>query len=442
MSLRPALLLLACAALFPLTGCAPAGALAAQPCSSATCGGCCDTGGRCLAGTANDSCGTGGAACSACTGTQTCDATGACTSPVASCTSSNCTGCCAANGACITPGNTATACGTGGSACAVCSGQQTCSSSGACQNTGNCTGCVDLSGACQTAGTSAACGLNGAACVACSSTSVCTNGACVCTPQCSGLQCGPDGCGGSCGTCATGSSCNASGQCIAGCTPACTGKQCGTDGCGGSCGTCGTGTSCNAAGQCVAATCQNYGTQLEAACVHAGGWGSGLSAAFGRIDGTITAIAKPSSTGCDQSNSTHFVLEVTMGGAPYPLVVNVQDTASSPGYVYFGETDAALAGVPWADGWHTDAAEKLDYVNNLGIHSTAFTALSETDLVNAIICELVPGDQVSVYALGWGTNGAHDIHRNTGGGGADGAIVLHATTNPHYLMFHFVNQTF
>jgi predicted secreted protein len=35
------------------------------------------------------------------------------------------------------------------------------------------------------------------------------------------------------------------------CTPSCSGKQCGSDGCGGSCGTCGAGTTCNASNQCV-----------------------------------------------------------------------------------------------------------------------------------------------------------------------------------------------
>ena len=193
----------------------------------------------------------------------------------------------------------------------------------------------------------------------------------------------------------------------------------------------------------MTATCLGNGPALEAACVtSASGWGNGMTAAFGRIDGTLFAIATPSSTQCNQSNSTHLVLEVTMGGASYPLVVNVDDTSSSSG-VFFYEMDHALVGVPWADGWHTDAAEKLDYVNNLGIHSTAFTAMVEADLVNAIDCELASGDQVSIYNLGWGTNGGHDIHRNTGGGGADGAIVLHANSaNPHYMMFHFVNQTF
>jgi hypothetical protein len=134
------------------------------------------------------------------------------------------------------------------------------------------------------------------------------------------------------------------------------------------------------------------------------------------------------------------VLEIQSNGAKYPLVVNVKDPT---GGVYLAEVDAPLVGVAWQEGWHTDAAEKLDYVSNLHKHSTDFVAHNATDLVNAILCELVPGDTVSIYAKGWGNNGAHDIHRNTGGGGADGAVVLHAhTANPHYLLFHFINQSF
>jgi hypothetical protein len=190
------------------------------------------------------------------------------------------------------------------------------------------------------------------------------------------------------------------------------------------------------------ASCSPAGPALQAACVtSASGWGKGLNTKFGRLDGTLTAIAKPSSQ-CNQSNRTHFVLEVTMNGAPYALVVNVDDTQSSSG-VFFGEIDAPLIGAPWEEGWHTDSAEKLDYVKALNVHSSAFQAYNETNLVNKIVCELHEGDDVSVYALGFGSTGAHDIHRNTGGGGADGAIVLHANSaTPHYLMFHFVNQSF
>jgi hypothetical protein len=76
------------------------------------------------------------------------------------------------------------------------------------------------------------------------------NGLCNCVPNCiTGQECGPDGCGGSCGTCIGPATCR-NGQC---CTPNCTGEECGPDGCGGTCGTCGAGTVCHQSGRCVSA---------------------------------------------------------------------------------------------------------------------------------------------------------------------------------------------
>ncbi len=76
----------------------------------------------------------------------------------------------------------------------------------------------------------------------------------VCTPECEGKECGPDGCDGSCGTCEVGTCNETTGQCE--CTPDCTGKECGDDGCGGSCGTCDDPAKpvCNEQGICEACT--------------------------------------------------------------------------------------------------------------------------------------------------------------------------------------------
>ncbi|MFH1529378.1 MAG: hypothetical protein ABIK09_01445 [Pseudomonadota bacterium] len=70
-----------------------------------------------------------------------------------------------------------------------------------------------------------------------------------CTPECEGLQCGPDGCGGSCGSCPGGYACDQHGYCL--CAPQCVGKVCGPDGCGGQCGFCPGGDVCNYLGACV-----------------------------------------------------------------------------------------------------------------------------------------------------------------------------------------------
>jgi hypothetical protein len=58
-----------------------------------------------------------------------------------------------------------------------------------------------------------------------------------CVPDCAGRICGPDPvCGASCGECTPPEACGADGQCA--CTPDCTGRECGDDGCGGACGAC------------------------------------------------------------------------------------------------------------------------------------------------------------------------------------------------------------
>jgi thiol-disulfide isomerase/thioredoxin len=75
----------------------------------------------------------------------------------------------------------------------------------------------------------------------------------VCTPDCTGRQCGDNGCGGSCGSCYNSSGavdpalCQQDGTC---CTPSCAGKVCGDDGCGSQCGSCGDGL------ECVSGACQ------------------------------------------------------------------------------------------------------------------------------------------------------------------------------------------
>ena len=43
----------------------------------------------------------------------------------------------------------------------------------------------------------------------------------ICTPHCSGRECGPDGCGGDCGVCPPGLTCDRDGNCVAGCQDRC-----------------------------------------------------------------------------------------------------------------------------------------------------------------------------------------------------------------------------
>ena len=71
----------------------------------------------------------------------------------------------------------------------------------------------------------------------------------ICTPDCAGKECGPDGCGDICGFCLPGVECQPDGAC-GGCVPDCAGKECGDDGCGTICGICLPGVACLADGIC------------------------------------------------------------------------------------------------------------------------------------------------------------------------------------------------
>ena len=171
-------------------------------------------------------------------------------------------------------------------------------------------------------------------------------------------------------------------------------------------------------------------------------FGSALTEGFGRIDGTVYAVQKPSDTTCTFPNSDHVILQVLMKGAVYRLVVNVQsDRAGSDPKILVATLPHALPAPAFAEGWHDGAP--LDYVTSLGAHSDAsFTALTLADAVTKIATDVKVGDPIAVY----GTSGAgrpesaHLIHRNATN--ADGAIVVSPTTSPEFLLFHFDNQTF
>jgi hypothetical protein len=153
-----------------------------------------------------------------------------------------------------------------------------------------------------------------------------------------------------------------------------------------------------------------------AAC--ASSFGSALTDAFGRLDGTLLAIVPPGDNDCAQPNSTHVVVQVTANGAAYRMVVNVVSESGDP--------DAAL-----------------DYVTTLGATMSSFTPTSEAQAVARIEQALTIGAHVSVYATSSGGSdaaSAHLVHRNATN--ADGAIVIDPETAPHYLLSAFDDQTF
>jgi hypothetical protein len=169
-------------------------------------------------------------------------------------------------------------------------------------------------------------------------------------------------------------------------------------------------------------------------------FGTALTAAFARIDGTVVAVVPPNDQACAAPNSTHLVVQVKMGGAVYRLVVDVLSNMGSPD-VDFYEIDAPLPAPAWSDGWHTGVS--LDYVTTLNVHSTSFTAMKEADLVAKITSEIDLGAKISIYATAGTTepDSAHLVHRNLTN--QDGAIVIHPDASPaHWMLMRFDEQTF
>ena len=94
--------------------------------------------------------------------------------------------------------------------------------------------------------------------------------------------------------------------------------------------------------------------------------------------------------------------------------------------------------LPWAEGWHTGVSE--DYVAR-AVHSTDLVAQSRTQIASTLTTELATVNHISIFAVGYGPDGAHLVHRN--GSGRDGFVVTEPLSRPaHARMFAFSDQTF
>jgi hypothetical protein len=167
--------------------------------------------------------------------------------------------------------------------------------------------------------------------------------------------------------------------------------------------------------------------------------GQSLTSAFGRLDGTVLAVVKPTDTECYLPNDDHVVLQVLWNGEAYRMVINVKSSFGDPD-VFYLVSDKMPEGLVWEEGWHPDVT--LDYVNDLGIHTGVFTQYPMLELSDKIADEITLGQKVSVFAESDGyPSSAHNIHRN--GGGKDGAIVIDPdSAAPRTLLFHFSDQSF
>ena len=153
----------------------------------------------------------------------------------------------------------------------------------------------------------------------------------------------------------------------------------------------------------------------------------------GRLDGYLVSIVPAHAHQC-HGDSGHVHLQIVMNGATYDVAANVDEVA-------VGEVDAPLA-EPWSEGWHSSAP--LDYVQDLGLHSSSFTPMDESTAQQHLLSELANANHVSVFATKYSLSGIHLVHRSRSyGHGLDGAIVINPTSaNPHYILFRFPDQSF
>lgn len=178
----------------------------------------------------------------------------------------------------------------------------------------------------------------------------------------------------------------------------------------------------------------------EAGC--ASTFGAALTNAFGRIDGTVTAVVAPGIQSCAMPNSDHLVVQVEFGGDVYRMVVNVESNGADP-KIRLRTFTGALPAPAFAPGWHPGLT--LDYANDLGVHSgTGWDALALADAAARVAAPIEIGAPIAVYATSSGgtyAHSAHLVHRN--GGGHDGALVIDPMgASPTWYLFAFADQTF
>src|SRR5262249_22687904 len=102
----------------------------------------------------------------------------------------------------------------------------------------------------------------------------------------------------------------------------------------------------------------------DAAC--ASTFGHGLTASFGRVDGTVVAVVQPGDPNCAQINGDHVVVQIRANGGVYRMVVNVLSTGADP-RIRIRSLEHALPAPAFAEGWHPGLA--LDYPSDLGVSS-------------------------------------------------------------------------
>lgn len=183
------------------------------------------------------------------------------------------------------------------------------------------------------------------------------------------------------------------------------------------------------------------GDVVDKAAACASTFGNALTDGFGRLDGTIVAIVPPAHPTCAMPNGDHLVVQVSMGGAVYRIVVNVRSDGrdGTDTRLRYAEKSHALPAPDWSEGWHHGVS--LEYDRDLGAHNADFRPLEMDALVEAATARLVPGAKVSAYAYTRDRpESAHVVHRDDRYD--DGALVVDLDGTPTFLLFHFDGQVF
>lgn len=163
--------------------------------------------------------------------------------------------------------------------------------------------------------------------------------------------------------------------------------------------------------------------------------GTGMSAEFGRLDGILVSIVPPGNGGCN-ADSGHIHLQVRTNGAVYDISVNVGDAGMQD--VHSTTRDIKMPGPAWSEGWHPAIGN--DYVA-LGIRAADLPLRTKAELTAELMTELATANHISVFAIGYGPDGGHLVHRN--GGGRDGLLITKPlASSARVRLFSFTGQTF
>jgi hypothetical protein len=165
-------------------------------------------------------------------------------------------------------------------------------------------------------------------------------------------------------------------------------------------------------------------------------YGTALTEDFGRLDGTLVALVPPGTQGCN-SDDTHMHLQIKMNDEIYDIAI---DVGNSDGSDDVHTTTRELALPLWSEGWHTGSDILNDYPTD-GVHSTDMPLETRVQVGSDIDADVATANHVSLFATGYGSDGAHLVHRN--GGGHDGLLVTQPLSSPaHARLFSFSDQTF